>query len=603
MLQRSTLAMLLLAGPLWAAAPATVRPDPKGPSAFFGLTRLWDMHLDISADEWKVMQPTGGGFGPPPKLGKAEEGKHRSQFGYEFTYVKAALTIAGTRFEDVGLRFKGNSTYATTSRVLKRPFKIELDRHVEGQAFLGVRKLSLNVHVMDPTLCREALGYAVYREAGVPAPRTAFGFLTVSVPGKYDKEVVGLYTLIENVDKVFLKDRFGSSKGLLLKPERVGPLDHLGDKWASYEDRYRPRGTPTKKQQDRFIAFTKLVQSADEAKFRRELPGFLDMDCFLRYVAATVMLASLDSFVGLPHNYYVHLDPLKDRFVILPWDLDHSFGGLMMFSNATQLMDLSIRRPWLGRNPLVEKVLKNPEWFAAYQRHLETLMASTFRPARFRDDVAAVNALLASAREKEKAAAAKRGDGWAMLPLNMLLAKPPELDVFTRKRVESVRAQIDGKSKGSTMAGFGQPRPPAPMPMPTQAVLRACDTDRDGRLSAAEVEAGAKALFKLCDRDGKGTLDEKALVAGLEKIWPRPGLFAAAPTALIRQVTKGLLQSAGEDGKMDQRKLVGAAARLFAEADTGKTGKIDAGQLEQALRRLMRPDGPFGPGARAEARK
>ena len=33
----------------------------------FGLTRVWKIHLQVAANDWKAMQPTGGGFpgGPP----------------------------------------------------------------------------------------------------------------------------------------------------------------------------------------------------------------------------------------------------------------------------------------------------------------------------------------------------------------------------------------------------------------------------------------------------------------------------------------------------------------------------------------------------------
>src|SRR5262245_49614519 len=214
----------------------------------------------------------------------------RSQFGFDFEYVPGSLTIDGVTFDKVGVRFKGNSSYAVTSRVLKRPFKIDLDRYVEGQAYKGQRKLALNNGVMDGSLTREALAYIIYREAGVPAPRTAFALLTLTVPGKYDKEVVGVYNLIEVVDKEFMEDRFGSRKGMLLKPERVGPLDHLGMDWARYEERYRPKVTPSKEVQQRFMAFTKLVQEADSRRFKAEIGDYLDVDCFLRYLAATALM-------------------------------------------------------------------------------------------------------------------------------------------------------------------------------------------------------------------------------------------------------------------------------------------------------------------------
>src|SRR5207249_8779911 len=103
---------------------------------------------------------------------------------------------------------------------LRRNLKIDIDRYHKGQAFHGMKMITLNSGAADPTRYREALAYPLYLAAGVPAPRTAFAQVTLTVPGKYDKEFVGLYTFVEHVDKTFLKDHFKNANGLLLKPER-----------------------------------------------------------------------------------------------------------------------------------------------------------------------------------------------------------------------------------------------------------------------------------------------------------------------------------------------------------------------------------------------
>src|SRR5207249_6590408 len=119
---------------------------------------------------------------------------------------------------------------------LRRNLKIDIDRYHKGQAFHGMKMITLNSGAADPTRYREALAYPLYQAAGVPAPRTAFAQVALSVPGKYDKEFVGLFTFVENIDKAFLKDRFGDGGGLLLKPEPKGfsqqkPFDYVGDDW------------------------------------------------------------------------------------------------------------------------------------------------------------------------------------------------------------------------------------------------------------------------------------------------------------------------------------------------------------------------------------
>src|SRR5262249_42446998 len=162
--------------------------------------------------------------------------------------------------------------------------------------------------------------YAVYRAAGVPAPRTAFAFVRLSVPGQYDRELVGLYTLIESVERPFLEDRFGSAKGLLLKPEGTGPLSYLGPDGKRYQEAYRPKTKANEKAKKKLIALTHLVHHGDAARFKKEIGQYIDVDEFLRYIAATVVLSSVDSFIGFAHNYYLYLSPKTGRFSIIPWD-------------------------------------------------------------------------------------------------------------------------------------------------------------------------------------------------------------------------------------------------------------------------------------------
>ncbi len=232
------LTLALLSCP--ALCPADTKPRSDAATGMFGLTKVWSMHLIVQADQWEKMQPKRGpgGFGfPPNRDGKAPEGKRdgkaaegnrdakqRGMFGFDFAYVKGEVEIDGQKFTDVGVRYKGNGSYAASRNRLKRPFKIDLARYRLDQSFHGQKKLTLNSNAMDATAAREVLSYLVYRHLGVPSSRTAYVRLTLTVPGKYDKVFVGLYTLVETIDKTFLKDRFGSSKGLLLKPERVGAV-------------------------------------------------------------------------------------------------------------------------------------------------------------------------------------------------------------------------------------------------------------------------------------------------------------------------------------------------------------------------------------------
>src|SRR5204862_2644139 len=97
-----------------------------------------------------------------------------SAMGIEFPIVHASLTIGDRNFQDVGVRYKGNGTYLEGMGAGKFSFKIDPNQFVKGQSLGGATKLNLHNNVTDPSWMNEPLSYRLYRDAGVPAPRTAY---------------------------------------------------------------------------------------------------------------------------------------------------------------------------------------------------------------------------------------------------------------------------------------------------------------------------------------------------------------------------------------------------------------------------------------------
>src|SRR5262245_59664066 len=219
----------------------------------FGAGKVWTIQLDLSAAEYLAMQPAPPAFpgGPPqPKDKKDKRPTQQNRFGTAFPWVEGNVAVNGTPLKKVGIRYAGDITYFVSTRGLKRPLCIQFDRFGNRQLH-GLKSVQLHAMPLDPSRAREALAFAVFRSAGVPGPRTAFAEVTLTVPGKYDKEYLGLYTFIEQVDRTFLKDRFKNGKGLLMKPEGIRGLEYLGDDWDKYKARYRPKHEPTKKEAQR----------------------------------------------------------------------------------------------------------------------------------------------------------------------------------------------------------------------------------------------------------------------------------------------------------------------------------------------------------------
>ena len=139
------------------------------------------------------------------------------------------MTINRQRLNGIGVRYKGNASFNLMRGSLKRNMKIKLDWTNDDQSYKSVETLNLNAGGLDPSKLRDAFSYWLFQQAGVPAPRTTFAELTLTIPGRFEKETLGLFTIVEQVNKSFLNDRFGSKKGLLMKPEGIASVEYHGD--------------------------------------------------------------------------------------------------------------------------------------------------------------------------------------------------------------------------------------------------------------------------------------------------------------------------------------------------------------------------------------
>jgi spore coat protein CotH len=178
----------------------------------------------------------------------------------------------------------------------------------------------------------------------------------------------------------------------------------------------------------------------------------MDVDGFLRYLAANTLMASLDSYFGTGHNYFLHLNPQTDKFTFIPCDFNLSFGGMNLGGTPEQLLDLSIRKPHLGKNKLTERLLAIKEYDTAYRGHLKALLDKTFNPKTMNaliDDMTKLTAAAIAAEAKLPT----KGGGFPMF--GAMFGKTPDLKPFIAKRAQSVAAQLAGTSAGKELPGFG----------------------------------------------------------------------------------------------------------------------------------------------------
>lgn len=378
---------------LWASLlclrlqTGTVESADTASERFFGLTNLWEIRLTLTAAHWAALEPQ-------ERMNNGPRPPGPGTFDRDYPWSTATFECAGQVLTNVAVRFKGNSSFNMSRNGLKRPFKLDFDRGAEKRTFLGHEELLLNNNFNDGTQFREALAYEVFRRAGVAAPRTAFARVFLTIPGERTNTFLGLYTVAEAVEGDFLKANFGSKKGLLVKPERLPGLRFLGPDWTAYTNRYEPKTDVTATDTERFIAFTRMLDEADDATFAREIPRQLNLTNLLRLVAVNAVLANYDSLIGTGHNFYLFQPRDGKPAVFIPWDLNESFGGHPGAGGRREQAEFSVLRPNSDTIRFLSRVLAHPAFAEAYRQEVAALLTHAFNPVRLRADAAQLAQLI-----------------------------------------------------------------------------------------------------------------------------------------------------------------------------------------------------------------
>lgn len=248
-------------------------------------------------------------------------------------YLKGDITIDGTTVTNVGVKFKGNSSYNNPSD--KKSFKIDFNEFVSGQKYDELKKINLNNGFKDPTFMREKLALDFCNEKGIPAPRCTYTNVYIN------NQLWGLYTIVEEVNKTFLKQRFNDNDGNLFKGDPTGDLKWLGSTPSLYYSKYELETNETQNDWSDLVHFIDKINNTSSASFRDSLDAVFNTEEYIRAWAAMSLFMNLDSYMGSGHNYYVYHDSTSGKFRWVVWDVNEAFGNFQMQMTVSQLESLS----------------------------------------------------------------------------------------------------------------------------------------------------------------------------------------------------------------------------------------------------------------------
>lgn len=292
--------------------------------------------------------------------------------------------INGVRFDSVGVRYKGNSSYFRSRKETfrKLPMNIKLDYKIKTQKLKnGHTTIKLSNAFLDPSFIRDPLAYAIIRNY-MPAPLC--NFTKVFLNNKFR----GVYINTESIDEEFLQKHFETTSGFLVKCDpdnwkRVrsqsgcpkgenASLVYLNDSPGCYDAFYEVEDPASWKPLLRLI---KVLNRAPE-----DIEKVLNVDQTLWMHALNNAIVNLDSYTGsLSHNYYLWFDSTGVAHPLI-WDLNMAFGGWRRNFSFEQMKDEELVQysPMAEfdnpKRPLISKLLRTPLYRKLYVAHYKTIV-------------------------------------------------------------------------------------------------------------------------------------------------------------------------------------------------------------------------------------
>ena len=237
--------------------------------------------------------------------------------------VPATAIIDGKTFRDVGVHFRGNSSFRMVPAGYKHSLNLTLDWVHDKQDLGGYNSFNLLNANNDATFLRTTL-YGEIAKHYLPIAKT--NYVRVVING----ESWGIYVSSQQVDGDFLEEWFKTRDGARWRvpgnPRGRAGLEYLGDTISAYRRLYEIKSDDDPEAWADLINLCKVLNETPIDKLEAALAPILDIDGVLKFLALDVTLANSDGYWTRASDYNIYKDP-KGVFHIIPHDFNEGLGG------------------------------------------------------------------------------------------------------------------------------------------------------------------------------------------------------------------------------------------------------------------------------------
>jgi spore coat protein CotH len=286
-------------------------------------------------------------------LSDSPEGPNRAS-------ARAEVREGGRVYTNVAIHLKGG---AGSFRPIEDDpgFTLNFEKFAPGQSFHGLKKLSLNNAVQDPSFLNDKICRELFKAAGSPTPQA--GFTTVQLNGRD----LGIHILTEGFNKQFLRHYFTNVQGNLYQTHGNQEITQRLDV-NSGDDPKNDSG---------LRALATAVREQDRDARWRKLGETLDLDRFLSFMSMEIMLCHWDGYCMNQNNYRVFHDLGANKIVFIAHGTDQMFGtGTMRFGGDRSGANFPILPSWHGA--VAKAVMSVPEGRRLYLARLGELYTNLF---------------------------------------------------------------------------------------------------------------------------------------------------------------------------------------------------------------------------------
>jgi len=299
---------------------------------------------------------------------------------YAVTFIYDRGTQQDT-INDTGFRLRGNTSLYSA----KKSFKISFNTYVPGRTYEGAKKLNLIGNHNDPTMAREKLYFDFYNALGLPVRRVSFADVYIN------SEYFGLYTVVEDYDDIWLRDRYGDDSGALFKCLYGSTLNYQGTNTAAYST-YEQQNHEQMNLKDELVLLTDILNNTPMEDLPCALEEIFDIDQFLKIYALDISTGHWDNYGANQNNYFLYHDAISGQFKFLSYDCDNVLGIDWL---GIDWADRDIYDWNFDGRPLVEKLLAVDIYRDRFSYYLKYIAQTGMDTSYWNPHIYAIRELLA----------------------------------------------------------------------------------------------------------------------------------------------------------------------------------------------------------------